>query len=360
MLYLHFILLASFFGLPSLATSSAYSNSVVTVTVAGCGVATTSTSSHATTSTSSHTTAATTAASATGVCSCSSNATAGPFETRILEVATAFEENNGFWQLIDADGDGIKDLAWIKTANTGTGKVEVHIATGKSQFATTLIETGTVLDQINGTLGSFQMVKGSSNSSHLPDLVFIKTVNTGTNSVEVHIVTGASKYTEFLQEVGTTFALSGVGTYQMLDFDGDGKLDLCFIETSGTQTETVELHIASGASTYKSRILETGTTFTLDNSGIYSLVYGATSTPDLAFIKTANTDHKFVEVHVASGSSTYKTIIQDVTSTFAEDATDGPYSLVDFNRDGKSDLVFFKDSNTSSNKTEVHIASGAS
>jgi hypothetical protein len=49
-----------------------------------------------------------------------------------LETGTTFlPEADGTWLLADYDGDGIPDLVFIKTSNTGTGTVEVHVARGK-------------------------------------------------------------------------------------------------------------------------------------------------------------------------------------------------------------------------------------
>jgi hypothetical protein len=41
------------------------------------------------------------------------------------------QETNGVWSLIDFNKDGVLDLTYIKYQNTGTGKVEVHVASGK-------------------------------------------------------------------------------------------------------------------------------------------------------------------------------------------------------------------------------------
>jgi hypothetical protein len=54
-----------------------------------------------------------------------------PYQIRILETGTTFApEADGVWLMADYDRDGIPDLVLIKTANTGTGTVEVHIASG--------------------------------------------------------------------------------------------------------------------------------------------------------------------------------------------------------------------------------------
>jgi Peptidase A4 family len=51
------------------------------------------------------------------------------YRRRILETGTTFApETDGVWLMADYDRDGIPDLVFIRTSNTGTGTVEVHIA----------------------------------------------------------------------------------------------------------------------------------------------------------------------------------------------------------------------------------------
>src|SRR5260221_4284637 len=94
-----------------------------------------------------------------------------------------------------------------------------------------------------------------------PILIFIKSANTDPATVKVHIASGASNYQTRILETGTTFAPETDGVWLMADYDRDGIPDLVFIKTSNTGTGTVEVHIASGASNYQTRILEIGTTF---------------------------------------------------------------------------------------------------
>ncbi|WP_292387976.1 FG-GAP repeat domain-containing protein, partial [Methanosarcina sp. UBA5] len=90
------------------------------------------------------------------------------------------------WTMADYDGDGIPDLIFIKTRNTGTGRVEVHIASGASNYQTRILETGTTF--LPGTDGVWAMA--DYDRDDIPDLVFIKTRNTGTGTVEVHVAGG--------------------------------------------------------------------------------------------------------------------------------------------------------------------------
>ena len=76
--------------------------------------------------------------------------------------------------------------------------------------------------------------------------------------------------------------------------------DLVYIKTSNTSTKKVELHVASESSTYQKFILQTRTTFNPETDGTWMMAdYTKHVEPDLVFIKTANTGTGKVEVHIA-------------------------------------------------------------
>ena len=83
-------------------------------------------------------------------------------------------------------------------------------------------------------------------SGHL-DFAYIKDQNAGTNKVEVHIGSGASTSQTRVQEVATTFGEGADRAWQLFGWDADGILDLSFIKTSNTGTGDVQVHMASGA-----------------------------------------------------------------------------------------------------------------
>jgi len=187
-------------------------------------------------------------------------------------------------------------------------------------------------------------------------LVYIKTQNTPSGYVEVHIASGASTYKTRTVEVVTTFANEQDGQWNVYNYEGNGKPDLVFIKTSNTGTGTDEVFVASAASSYQTRLLSTGTTFTVENNGFWQLGdYSANG--DLIYIKDNNTGTGTTEVHIASKASGYQTRLLDVGSTFTEEQN-GPWLLIDFNGDGVLDLTYIKYQNTGSGTVEVHVASG--
>ena len=227
------------------------------------------------------------------------------YMTRILETATTFaNESDGAWQLLPN-----QDLAFIKTNNTPNGHVEVHIASRASNYQTRILETATTF--ANESDGVWQLLPNQ-------DLAFIKTNNTPNGHVEVHIASRASNYQTRILETATTFANESDGVWQLLP-----NQDLAFIKTNNTPNGHVEVHIASRASNYQTRILETATTFANESDGVWQLL----PNQDLAFIKISNTPNGHVEVHIASRASNYQTRILETATTFANES-DGVWSLV--------------------------------
>ena len=94
-----------------------------------------------------------------------------------------------------ATGD---DLYYIKTASTGQGRVEVHALTGASGYQDFVRHSVTALAEAERGNGVFQMVG--------EDLYYIKTASTGQGRVEVHALTGASGYQDFVRHSVTALA----------------------------------------------------------------------------------------------------------------------------------------------------------
>lgn len=231
----------------------------------------------------------------------------------------------------------------------------MHIASSSSGFQTRIFEAGTTFGEESD--GTWLLVP--SKSSALPDLVFIKTSNTPSGKVEVHIASGSSKYTTRTQETATIFGNENNGFWSLYDYDGDGVLDLVYIKTRNTSSGKIEVYVASGASNYSRFVLQTATSFALDgNNGFWSLApYSSPGAADLVYIKDARTGTGQVEVYVLSKSSGYRTRIYQGTSTFAQE-TNGVWSLIDYDRNGVLDLAYVRYQNTGTGTTEVHVAAG--
>jgi hypothetical protein len=91
--------------------------------------------------------------------------------------------------------------------------------------------------------------------------------------------------------------------FTMADWNGDGHLDLIAIKKSNTGANRTEVHILSGASNFQDFILQTDTALhTTDNTFDFAMVdWNGDGRPDLVAIKKKNTTTKRTEVHVLAG-----------------------------------------------------------
>jgi FG-GAP-like repeat len=99
--------------------------------------------------------------------------------------------------MADWDRDGIPDLVFIKTSNTPNGHVEVHVASGNSNYQTRVLETPTTF--VNENDGTWLMADWDRDG--IPDLVYIKTSNTPNGHVEVHVAGGSPPVTQYRLQI---------------------------------------------------------------------------------------------------------------------------------------------------------------
>lgn len=167
------------------------------------------------------------------------------------DIATWFnvgDGSNGVFQLLPNG-----DIVFIKTRNTSTGKVEVHRISGADLWGPPVLSVATIVSSADAGNGTFQM---SGN-----DLVFIKTRNTGTGKVEVHVADGGTTYSSWKLNTSSVFStadgLNGLWSVRNIWTGGVG--DLIFIKTRNTGTGTVELFGASASAGYQQMDMATPT-----------------------------------------------------------------------------------------------------
>ncbi|KAI8633485.1 hypothetical protein F5Y19DRAFT_461871 [Xylariaceae sp. FL1651] len=221
--------------------------------------------------------------------------------TRIVPSESNFGcENNGIWQLIDATGDDVPDLAFIKTKNTKFNTVEVHIASVSSKDGGAWLLAPSkykCLVYAFPILPGLRIPAGFSKRG-LPALVYIKTdktssgfvevhtasaENTGENSIKVHVATGRSKYNEAIVHTTTDFPAKNKGFWSLALYSRLDAADLVYIKNGTTGAGMVKVHVASQSSGYREKIFKGSSSF------------------DLAHIKNQNTAKGVVEIHVVSG-----------------------------------------------------------
>lgn len=279
----------------------------------------------------------------------------------VLQTGTALHETDNTFKFLmgDMNKDGQPDLVAIKKSGTGSKSTEVHVLSGTSGFKTFTTQTGSGLHETS--TAQFDFALTDWNGDGTLDLVAIKKNGTDTKSTEVHILSGASKFQNFILQTGTALhETDDTFAFAMGKWDANSKPDLFAIKKSKTGTKSTEVHVLSGALGFKKFILQTGTGLHETDATFDFAVtdWNADGRPDLVAVKKSNTSKNSTEVHVLSGASNYKNFI--LHSETALHRTDGTFefAVADWTRNGRLDLVAIKKRNTGSNSTEVHIMAG--
>ncbi|UQI49331.1 VCBS repeat-containing protein [Streptomyces sp. HU2014] len=286
-----------------------------------------------------------------------SQAGAAAFRNFILQTGTALHETDDTFATATADWDrdGRPDLVAVKKSRTGTNSTEVHVLSGASNFQRFVLQTGTALHETDGT---FDFALADWDRDGRPDLVAIKKSRTGTNSTEVHILSGASNFQRFIFQSGTALhETDGTFDFAAADWDRDGRPDLVAVKKSRTGTNSTEVHVLSGGSGFQRFALQTGTALheTDDTFDFAAADWDRDGRPDLVAIKKSRTGTNSTEVHVLSGGSGFQRFALQTGTALHETDNTFEFSVADWNRDGRQDLVAVKKSRTGTNSTEVHI-----
>ncbi|KAH7071166.1 hypothetical protein BKA63DRAFT_68024 [Paraphoma chrysanthemicola] len=190
------------------------------------------------------------------------------------------------------------------------------------------------------------------------DLVVIKKCYTGTKSTEVHVFSGASKFQHVMHRTGTRLEeTDDTWVFGMGRWSGGNKPDLIAIKKSGTGTKTTEVHILSGDDDFRTYILQTSTALPETDATFDFVVtdWNGDGTPDLVAIKKSKTGGRCTEVHVLSGASKYKQFILRAETPLFKSHGLYEFAVADWTGNGKPDLIAFKKRDTASGTTEVHV-----
>jgi hypothetical protein len=163
--------------------------------------------------------------------------------------------------LADYNGDGIPDLFCLKKSNTGTGRLEVHVLNGADSYRSYLLQTPTPIYATDSE-ANFKFALGDYDNDGHPDIYCLKTRNTGTGFLQVHVLAGADGYQSFLFQddtpIGSVDADDnfefGVGDYQ-----GNNNYDVFCMKKMATGTDSFQVHVLSRADDFRSFLLQTDT-----------------------------------------------------------------------------------------------------
>ncbi len=222
----------------------------------------------------------------------------------------------------DFNQDGMEDLIVIQQSGTKSGKVELHILSGESNYYSYLDVIELDLDPVSGwtfLMADYDPDRGikaddeatQSDETAVPDLYAIcsdeeKTV--------LYVFDGDTDYQEQILKTELPIAAADYQdlTYLTADADGDQVMDLYIVDSGKTASGSVEVTVLDGADHYQSIQQEFVTAFELPahedetteallDFGLYD--YNEDGRPDLYVIEKAATESGKVEVSVLAAAS---------------------------------------------------------
>jgi Astacin (Peptidase family M12A) len=205
---------------------------------------------------------------------------ASNYQSFSLQTGSVLHETDSTFEFCLASN---RDLFAIKKSKTGSNSTEVHILSAASNYQSFSLQTGSVLHETDST---FEFCLASNR-----DLFAIKKSRTGSNSTEVHILSAASNYQSFSLQTGSVLH----ETDSTFEFCLASNRDLFAIKKSNTRTVSTEVHVLSSASNYQQYVLQTGTVLHRTND---SFTFDVTTSRDLLAIKKRNTGTNSTEVHI--------------------------------------------------------------
>ncbi|GAA4853962.1 hypothetical protein GCM10023332_01380 [Luteimonas vadosa] len=233
------------------------------------------------------------------------------YQSFTQHAATALQQtgNSAAWgfQMGDLNLDGKLDLYTIARQGM-SGRTEVHVLDGATGFTSFLRHTATVLGQ-TGSGNDWMFRVADFNRDGARDLYAINR-NGGSGRTDVHILNGATNFQSFLAHSATALHATGSAydwTFEVADFNRDGRVDLFAIAKLGASGKT-EVHILDGASNFQSYLLNRATALhgtPADNSWEFKLGdYNGDLIVDIYAISKQGTSGR-TEVHILDGAASY-------------------------------------------------------
>lgn len=144
------------------------------------------------------------------------------------------------------------ELVAVKKYYTGTGTIEAHIMSGLNNFSSFILHTNTNLHE---TGDDWQFIASDWNDDTKTDLFVIKKIG-GSGKTEVHIMDGSTNYQTYLAHIATVLETTNSDwNFDLADWNGDGVLDLFCINRVGNSSKT-EVSILNGADNFTSYLTQ--------------------------------------------------------------------------------------------------------
>lgn len=201
----------------------------------------------------------------------------GPeYKTFLNQTGTALSQtgdDNGWKFLVgDYNRDGALDVYVIKKSGA-EGTVEVHVLDGAKNYKSYLTNQTTAASA-TGTSSEFDYALGDYNGDGVLDVYCIHK-NGGSGKTEVHVLDGASNFKKYIGHHATGLGMTGSGqdwVFSVGDYNLDGIPDLYAFRKSAIYAE---VHVWNGASAFSNALLQIASPFPTDGkTDQYDLLLG--------------------------------------------------------------------------------------
>ncbi|WMJ75617.1 T9SS type A sorting domain-containing protein [Cytophagaceae bacterium ABcell3] len=276
----------------------------------------------------------------------------------IRQQGTVLRETGEGWKFASGDynNDGKVDI-WAVNHKTGSGRTDLHIMDGASNFRRFNLQEVTILRETDGW--DFQV--GDYNRDGILDLYAIARRN-GSGRTEVHVLDGRTRFKSFLLQRATIHRETNDDWHFLVgDYNNDGFNDLYAIATRRANGSTqAEIHILNGRDNFNSYLYQRQVPLrnAYEDFKFLLNIRGGRCRPDVVAIKKQNTGTRSTEVHVLSGESNYQGFKRQ-TGTGMGNRPNSDFVLGNLTADFTKDIIEVKTGRTGTRSTELHGIAGA-
>ncbi|WP_233624648.1 VCBS repeat-containing protein [Actinoplanes sp. ATCC 53533] len=285
----------------------------------------------------------------------------GPFSKSLLKAVpglpAAFDDRHQVL-LADWNGDGHADLVVVEQSGTASGATEVRVMSGANNFQNLLLHTAIPMGPTDARY-VFSMADWNFDGRF--DLVVTQKSGTASGHTEVRVLDGASYLRRYLQETITPLGPTGdCHAFTAADWNADGRPDMAVVQKCGTASGHTEVRVLDGASNLQRYLQESATPLgKTDARHTFSVAdWNGDLNLDLVVTQKSGPKSNETVLRVLDGASQFRGFL--LKKSTAKVSTDDRHSLavVDWNRDGRLDLVVVQKWGMAGGRTEARILAG--
>jgi len=154
--------------------------------------------------------------------------------------------------------------------------------------------------------------------------------------------------------------------FDMVDYNGDEKLDLVVFKLNSKDTKNINVSVLDGVNDYKTELFNENTGLTIERDKQADCVlklkdYNKDGILDLICIKKTESEAEKVDIMILFGGHKFVRLDLSKTITLSESASNSKWDFTfgDYNSDGRVDIAAIQKSNTKSGRTEIVVLDGS-